>query len=55
MRRFVYEDKDNDVKVTVDMPEELHTRLHELDENRKEAIKKLANFTIDISKEEDNE
>lgn len=54
MRRFVFEDVAHEVKVTIDMPENIHARLHELGDDRKEAIKKLVGYTIDSIKEEED-
>lgn len=55
MRRFVFEDKQYEVKVTVDMPEQMHQQLRSTKENVKEAIKKLINFTIDREEAHDVE
>ena len=47
MRRFVFEDLEHEVKVTVDLPEELHATIKRTTQSTKEAIRKLVNFTID--------
>jgi hypothetical protein len=47
MRRFVFEDEQYEVKVTVDMPEQMHQQLRSTKQNVKEALRKLINFTID--------
>lgn len=52
MRRFVFEDLEHDVKVTVDMPELLHAQLQQA-KDKLEAIRKLILFTID--KDQENE
>lgn len=53
MRRFVFEDLEHEVKVTIDLPEELHAQIKRTKQTMKEAILKLVNFTIE--KEEANE
>ena len=53
MRRFVFEDAQYEVKVTVDMPEQMHQQLRSTKLNVKEALKKLINFTIDREEAED--
>lgn len=55
MRRFVFEDKQYEVKVTVDMPEQMHQQLRSTKNNVKEALKKLINFTIDKEEVNDTE
>ncbi len=55
MRRFVFEDEQYEVKVTVDMPEEMHQQLRSTKHNVKEALKKLINFTIDKEEAHDVE
>lgn len=47
MRRFVFHDADFDVKVTVDIPEKMHEQLRNTKQKVREAIKKLAIFTMD--------
>jgi len=47
MRRFVFEDKKHEVKVTIDLPEELHTQIKRNKAPMEEAILKLVNFTIE--------
>ena len=47
MRRFVFEDLEHEVKITVDLPEELHAQIRQTKQTMKEAIRKLVNFTMD--------
>lgn len=53
MRRFVFEDKEHDVKVTVDIPEKMHEQIRNAKQKVRDTIKRLAVFTMD--KEEPDE
>jgi hypothetical protein len=55
VRRFVFEDLEHEVKVTVDLPEELHAIIKRTTQSTKEAIRKLVNFTIDKEEANDTE
>jgi hypothetical protein len=53
MRRFIFNDEEFDVKVTVDIPEPMWEQLRATKQKVRDTIKKLAIFTMD--KEEPNE
>jgi hypothetical protein len=53
MRRFIFNDEEYDVKVTVDIPEPMWEQLRATKQKVRDTIKKLAIFTMD--KEEPNE
>lgn len=54
MRRFIYEDNEHEVRVLVDIPEELFTQVKSHSKRKlDDAIKDIARYTID--KERPNE
>jgi len=55
MRRFVFEDLEHEVKVTVDIPEGLFEQIKRTKQTMKEGIMKLVNFTISKEESKENE
>ena len=55
MRRFVYKDEEHDVKVLVDIPEELFIQIRQKKQKLEEAIKNIARYTIDKEKAHESE
>lgn len=47
MRRFVFKDEEYDVKVTVDIPEEMYHGIRHAKRDFQKALKKLVIFTIE--------
>ena len=52
MRRFVYKDEEHDVKVTVDIPEELFIQVKHGKQKLGDAIRRIAQHTLDLHKGE---
>lgn len=47
MRRFIYEDTEHDVKLTLDMSEEMFTLVKNSGKPRHEALKSLIDYTFE--------
>lgn len=53
MRRFVFEDGEHDVKLTLDISEEMFTLVKKSGQNRAEALKKLILYTFEKGNDND--
>lgn len=53
MRRFVFEDKEHDVKLTLDMSEEMLTLIKKSGQKRTDALKKLILYTFEKGNDHD--
>lgn len=53
MRRFVFEDKEHDVKLTLDMSEEMLALIKKSGQKRTDALKKLILYTFEKGNDHD--
>lgn len=54
MRRFVFEDTEHDVKLTLDIPEEMFTVMKKSGLKKFDALKKLVIYTFEKGIDDDN-